>query len=153
MKRETIHRAACVIASVVTTNALGAERYDLVFTDARYSGVDQSQLSYSSFVGDRETGAIYSCTGKVILRQKTGTIMSHTESCMDAYAPPSGSRGEYTFGRLSTLDASGSPNKPRMSPAWGFWRIDQTKRLHAFCLRYGSPTVVWTCFETPLPPD
>jgi hypothetical protein len=154
VKLKFLNRSATVgfyLLGAASTSTLAAERYDLMFADASYSSPNQRQLNYSSFVGDRETGAIYSCAGKVILHQNSGNIMSHTESCVEAYLAPSGSRSEYTFNRISSLDATVSANAPRMNPAWGFWRLDQTRHLHAFCLRYGYPTVMWTCFEAPLP--
>jgi hypothetical protein len=149
--RKVASWAAFLVATIINTGALAADRYDLLFADANYSGPDQSELNYTSFVGDKQTGAIYSCSGRVNLQQKTGDVVRHTESCADAYVPPSGSSGEYTFSRISALDPTAKSNAPKMNPAWGFWRIDQTKQLHAFCTRYGYPKAIWTCFETPLP--
>ena len=143
--------AISLIAAIMSTSAFAADRYDLLFTQANYSNPEQSELSYASFVGDRQTGAIYSCVGKVTLQQKTGDVARHTKSCADAYAPPLGSPpGEYTFKGISALDPTAKPNAPSMNPAWGFWRIDQAKHLHAFCSRYGLKAI-WTCFETALP--
>jgi hypothetical protein len=143
--------AISLIAAIITTSAFAADRYDLLFTEASYANPEQSELDYSSFVGDRQTGAIYSCVGKVILQRTTGDVARHTESCADAYVPPSGlPPGEYTFSRMSALDPTAKSNAPKMNPAWGFWRIDQAKHLHAFCTRSGLPAK-WTCFETPLP--
>jgi hypothetical protein len=140
-----------LIAAVINTSALAADRYDFLFTEASYANPEQSELSYTSFIGDRQTGAIYSCGGKINLQRKTGDIVSHTESCADAYVPPPGSPpGEYTFRSISALDPTAKPNAPQMNPAWGFWRIDQAKHLQAFCMRYG-PKAIWTCLETSLP--
>src|SRR5215471_17919312 len=102
---------------------------------------------YTSFIGDRQTGAIYSCCGK------GGDAVSFIGSCANAYVPPSGSPpGEYTFSRLSALDLTAKPNKPKMDPAWGFWRIDQANHRHAFCTRSGVPAK-WKCFEHDLAED
>jgi hypothetical protein len=149
--RKVASWAAFLVATIINTGALAADRYDLLFADANYSSPDQSELNYTSFVGDKQTGAIFLCAGKVTLQQKTGDVVRHTESCADAYVPPPGSLGEYTFSRISALDPTTKSNAPKMNPAWGFWRIDQTKHLHAFCTRYGYPKATWTCFETPLP--
>jgi hypothetical protein len=144
--------AVLVFSTVVLVSAAvsAAERYDLILTDAAYSSVTQEKLRYSSFVGDRQTGAIYSCTGDVQLEPKTGDLKSHKEACTNAYVSPA-VQGDYTFSRLSVPEVKTSTDKPKMDPSWGFWRIDQAKHLHAFCLRYGASKVVWTCFETPLP--
>jgi hypothetical protein len=145
MRRKTAYWAISLIVALINTSVEAADRYDLILTDASYSNPEQSELNYASFVGDRQTGAIYSCAGKVYLQQKTGAVIRHTESCTDAYVPPPGlPAGEYTF---SSISAS---NAPKMNPDWGFWRIDQARHLQAFCMRYG-PKPVWTCFETPLP--
>jgi hypothetical protein len=149
--RKVASWGAFLVATTLNAGALAADRYDFLFTEAGYSSPDQSELNYTSFVGDKQTGAIYSCSGKITLQQKTGDVVGHTESCADAYVPPSGSSSEYSFSRISALDPAAKPNAPKMNPAWGFWRIDQTKHLHAFCTRYGYPKVIWTCFETPLP--
>jgi hypothetical protein len=143
--------AAFLIASIMSTGALAAERFDLLFTDASYSSADQHELNYTSFVGDKETGAIYSCAGNVVLNQDKGNLTTHTESCVDAHVSPSGSRGEYSFSRISSLDATAKPNAPKMNPTWGFWRVDQVNHRLGFCTRYIDPKVIWTCFEAPLP--
>ena len=150
MERKAGNCAAFLIASIMSTGALAAERFDLLFADASYSSADQHELNYTSFVGDKETGAIYSCTGKVVLDQGKGNLKAHTESCVDAHVSPP-ARGEYTFGRISALDATAKPNAPRMNPAWGFWRIDQVNHRLGFCARYVDSKVIWTCFEASLP--
>jgi hypothetical protein len=132
-------------------SASAAERYHLLFSKAAYASPTQGRLNYSSFVGDRQTGGIYSCTGWVTLKPTTGAIDQNDQRCTDAYVPPAGPPGDYTFSRLSALDASPSANTPKMDPAWGFWRIDQNQHRLAFCFRSGSPIVVWTCFDAPLP--
>jgi hypothetical protein len=147
VRRKIALWASFLIANIVCTSALAAERYELLFSDASYSSADQHELNYSSFVGDRQTGAIYFCQGTVKLK-KTGDLDKHTGSC--AYRVPVGSTGEYTFSRLSALDPSTKADKPKMNPAWAFWRIDQVKRQHGFCTRYGDPAT-WVCFEVPLP--
>ena len=151
MRRRIATWAASLIASSVTVTALAADRYDLLFTEASYSSPDQSTLRYASFVGDRRTGAIYSCSGKIILNPRTGDFVSHEGSCDNAYTPPSGSSGEFGFSRMGALDPTSKAATPKMNPAWGFWRIDQLKHLHAFCTRYGYKKVVWACFESMLP--
>lgn len=150
MERKVASWAAFLIATTINAGALAADRFDLLFTEANYSTPDQSELNYISFVGDKQTGAIYSCTGSVNLQRKTGDVLNHKEACVDAYVPPAGSSGDYTFSRLSALDPTSKSSAPKMNPAWGFWRIDQTKHLYAFCSRYGS-RAIWTCFETSLP--
>ena len=82
--------------------------------------------------------------------QGKGNLKAHTESCVDAHVSPP-ARGEYTFGRISALDATAKPNAPRMNPAWGFWRIDQVNHRLGFRARYVDRKVVWTCFEALLP--
>ncbi|MCC8953121.1 hypothetical protein H8B02_06460 [Bradyrhizobium sp. Pear77] len=141
---------ALLIIGGAGADASPAERYDLLFTEANYTSADQHQLKYASFVGDRKTGGIYSCSGTVLLDGKTGNLQNHSESCAVATQPGS-EKGDYTFGRVSALDASGKPDSPRMNPSWGFWRIDQAKPSHSFCMRFGASKVVWSCFETPLP--
>ena len=90
MERTAACWAAFFVASIMSTSASATERFDLLLTDASYSSADQHQLNYTSFVGDKETGAIYSCTGKVVLNPKNGNLTTHTESCDDAHLSPSG---------------------------------------------------------------
>ena len=153
MTRKVVDFTICLTAALLSTSALAADRYDFIFTDANYSNPEQSELDYTSFIGDRQSGAIYSCVGKILLERKTGDVDSahSTRSCKDAYAPPSGSPpGEYIFSRISALDATSKPNAPKMNPAWGFWRIDQDNHLFSFCGRFGV-AAVWRCLETQLP--
>jgi hypothetical protein len=123
--RNVVSWAALLIATLVNTSALAQDRYDLLFSEASYSSPDQHELDYTSFVGDRETGAIFSCVGNIELNQNTGNLVKHKETCVNTHVSPSGLGGEYSFGRISALDSTAKPNQPKMSPAWGFWRIDQ----------------------------
>jgi hypothetical protein len=150
MGRNVFSWAALLMAILANTGALAQDRYDLLFSDASYSSPDQHNLNYSSFVGDRQTGAIYSCSGTVYLNATTGDLLRHTGKCVNAYITAPGSSGEYTFGRLSALDPTSNASAPKMNPAWGFWRIDQINRVNAFCTRYGAPPH-WSCFDSALP--
>jgi len=152
VKSRAVSWIVLLVAFLAPAGASAAERYDLIFTKAAYASPTQSRLNYSAFVGDRQTGGIYSCIGWIMLKP-TGDVdlQNHQEHCDNAYVPPAGPPGDYTFSRLSALDPSTSANKPSMDPAWGFWRIDQNQHRLAFCFRYGSPTVKWTCFEAALP--
>jgi hypothetical protein len=141
----------CLLPLIVGTPSSAAGRYEFLFTAANYSSVEQSELDYTSFIGDEQTGAIYFCSGKIKLKKTDGRPASHDGSCVAEYAPPSGAPSDFTFARLSALDSTANANAPKMNPAWGFWRIDQTRRRHAFCGRFGAPTAVWACFEASLP--
>jgi hypothetical protein len=151
--RRRISNAAAVLAfsgvSLVGSRLLAAERYELLLTEASYSSPMQEQLKYSSYVGDHQNGAIYVCTGEVKLDPTTGDVANHTQSCKPIVSPSS-APGDYSFGRVSALDPTGPANAPKMSPAWGFWRIDQTTHMHGFCYRYTSRPK-WSCFESALP--
>lgn len=156
MRRKAADWVICLTAALISTSALAADRYEFIFTDANYSTPEQSELDYTSFIGDRQSGAIYSCNGKISLDQKTGVVARHTESCIDTVPPTGLPPREYSFSTISALDATPKPDKPKMNPAWGFWRIDQAKGTYAFCGRFLSvrsnpPAVIWTCFETRLP--
>ncbi len=80
MKRKVANWAAILVATTANASALAADRYDFLFTEAGYSSPDQSELNYTSFVGDKQTGAIFSCMGRVNLNQKTGNVVRHTKS-------------------------------------------------------------------------
>ena len=76
------HLLASVASLIVFDEAVCAastKRYELILTEANYTSADQHQLKYSSFVGDKQTGSIYSCSGTVLLDQKTGNLKSHSE--------------------------------------------------------------------------
>jgi hypothetical protein len=148
--RNVFSWAVFLTAILANAAAFAQDQYDLLFSEASYSSPEQRNLNYSSFVGDRQTGAIYSCSGTIYLDPRTGDVLRQTGKCMNAYIPPPGTTGEYTFGRLSALDATAKANSPRMNPAWGFWRIDQVKRMYAFCTRHGTQPH-WSCFDSPLP--
>jgi hypothetical protein len=154
--------AISIIAAIMNTSAFAQDRYDLLLTEANYSTAEQRDLSYTAFVGDRQTGAIYSCDGQLHLNKKGYLQPNPTLKC--AGAAPSGSlSGQYTFSIISGIDVAAQTakqNQPRMNAAWGFWRIDQTNGRLAFCYKAiemppppaKDPVSVWKCFDTAILP-
>jgi hypothetical protein len=148
VRRKIGTSAISIVAAIISTSSFAADRYDLLLTEANYSNPEQSDLSYTAFVGDHQTGAIYSCNGQLHLNKKTGHLLpNHTLACKAA-SPPGSSLSQYTFSSISGIDVTAKQNQPRMNAAWGFWRIDQTNGRLAFCYN----AIGWQCFDAAIQP-